>query len=301
MALRIPPRQLARGQRCQVWVHDVEDERSNLVLESDDVLLEAPNWTLDGDALVLNGAGLLWRITLAAPSLLPIPIEGVPPMNNDHVLHPDGVHVVVSTYDDWQLYLAPLDGGPATLITDERASGGLMHFLHGVSPDGQQLAFVGVRADESAGTFVPLSAEIYTVAADGTDYRQLTQGGAPADGPEYSPDGEWLYFNTEQFDGHAQLARMRPDGTEVTRLSTSPTVDWFPHISPDGRRAVYIAFPPGTHGHPADLDVDLMVVQDGRWDSPTRAVSLLGGQGTINVNSWSPDSRRFAYVAYPRS
>lgn len=301
MALKIPPRELPPGQRCQVWVHDVVTKASSLMLETDELLLEAPNWTLDGEALVLNGAGILWRVPVGAPALRPIPIEGAPPLNNDHVLHPDGVHVVVSAYDDWQLYLAPLAGGRATPITDEAASDGLMHFLHGVSPDGSQLAFVGVRADETADSFVPLSAEIYTVGADGTGYRQITQGGAPADGPEYSPDGGWLYFNTEVFDGHAQIARMRPDGSDATRLTSSPTVDWFPHLSPDGSTAVYIAFPPGTEGHPADLDVELMVVHDGQWDSPVRAASLFGGQGTINVNSWSPDNRRFAFVAYPRS
>ena len=118
-----------------------------------------------------------------------------------------------------------------------------------------------------------------------------------ADGPEYSPDGAWIYYNTEQFTGHAQIARMRPDGTGVERLSHAPTVDWFPHLSPDGRRAVYLAYPPGTRGHPADLPVELMLVGED-WSQPRSVVNLFGGQGTINVNSWSPDSRSFAYVTY---
>jgi TolB protein len=116
-----------------------------------------------------------------------------------------------------------------------------MHFLHGVSPDGDRLALVGLRVMKNTDAFTVQSAEIYTVAADGTDYRQLTNDGVPADGPEFSPDGQWLYYNTEAFSGHAQVARMRPDGSERTRLTNSPTVDWFPHLSADGRTAVYLS------------------------------------------------------------
>jgi TolB protein len=295
------PRVLRPKQSCQVRVFDAMSNDDTLVFETTTILLEAPNWSLQGDALILNGAGTLWRIPVEKPELLPITIDGVPPLNNDHVLDPDGVHIFLSAYDDWQLYRAPLAGGKAVKITGKENPEGLLHFLHGVSPDGQQLAFVGIRVDEKAEVFTLLSAHIYTLGADGTGYRQITKGDAPADGPEYSPDGEWLYFNTEVFTGHAQIARMRTDGSDVTRLSFAPTVDWFPHISPDGQKAVYLAFPPGTAGHPADKQVELMLVRDNRWDKPVRAASLFGGQGTINVNSWSPDSHRFAYVAYPMS
>jgi Tol biopolymer transport system component len=254
---------------------------------------------LQGDALILNGAGTLWRLPVDKPALEPIAIDAIPPVNNDHVLDPDGKHIFLSAYDDWQLYRAPLTGGTAVRITGKEGPDGLMHFLHGVSPDGAQLAFVGVRAEERDGTLNFVSAEIYTVGADGTGYQQVTSGATPADGPEYSPDGKWLYFNTEVFSGHAQIARMRPDGSELTRLIFSSTVDWFPHLSPDGRTAAYLAYPPGTAGHPPDLWVELMVVRDGQWAHPVSVARLLGGQGTINVNSWSPESRRFAYVAYP--
>jgi Tol biopolymer transport system component len=233
------------------------------------------------------------------PRLQPIPISAVPPLNNDHVLDPDGQHIFLSAYDDWHLYRAPLAGGAAVRVTGKEGPEGLMHFLHGVSADGTQLAFVGVQAEERDGTLKFVSAEICTVGADGTGYRQITKGGAPADGPEYSPDGGWLYFNTERFSGYAQIGRMRPDGSEMSRMVASDTVDWFPHLSPDGRSAVYLAYPSGTAGHPADLWVELLVVRDGQWAHPVRAARLFGGQGTINVNSWSPDNRRFAYVAYP--
>lgn len=138
--------------------------------------------------------------------------------------------------------------------------------------------------------------------SDGGPATMVDVGTGHCDGPEYSPDGEWLYFNTESFStaaGHAQLARLRTDGTGFERLLESTTVDWFPHLSPDGHYASYIRFPNGTKGHPADLRVDVVLVSTGDWKTPLHEWPLFGGQGTLNVNSWSPDSERFAFVAYP--
>ncbi|NBZ90002.1 TolB family protein [Stagnihabitans tardus] len=287
--MKVPPRALAKGQSAQVWTHDTVTGQTRLVFQTSDLLVEAPNWV--GEALILNGGGRLWRLPLASPGLEPIEIPGLPPLNNDHVPDPDGAHIFLSTNDDWQIYHAPLAGGAATRVTRDDD---LLHFLHGVSPDGGQLAFVGVKVDEA---FRFLSAEICTIRADGSDFRQLTDR-AVADGPEYSPDGAWLYYNTEQFSGHAQIARMRPDGSGAERLSFAGTVDWFPHLSPDGARAVYLSYPPGTRGHPADLWVELKLVETD-WTQARTVARLFGGQGTINVNSWSPDGRSFAFVSYP--
>jgi TolB protein len=297
--MKIPPRELAAVQVCQVWVHDIVSGQNAMLLQTDKLLLEAPNWSLQGDALILNGAGVLWKLPVEKPVLQEITISNVPPLNNDHVLDPDGEHIFVSAYDDWHIYRASLNGGAALRISGKEGPEGLFHFLHGVSPDGRHLAFVGVEAEQAGSGLRFISAEICTMNADGSNFQQITRGGAPADGPEYSPDGHWLYFNTETFSKNAQIARMRPDGSEPARLTFTDTVDWFPHLSPDGRRAVYLAYPPDTQGHPADLWVELMVVHDGNWQRPLRAARLFGGQGTINVNSWAPDSRRFAYVTYP--
>lgn len=204
----------------------------------------------------------------------------------------------VSAYDDWHLYRAHLASGQATRISGKEGPEGTLHFLHGVSPDGRQLAFVGVQADITSMNFTFISANICTMAAEGTGYRAITKSSAPNDGPEYSPDGAWTYFNTESFSGHAQIARMRPDGSRVTRLTDAPTVDWFPHLSPDGTRASYLAYPPGTKGHPADLWVRVMSVEGDIWADAKVAAHIFGGQGTINVNSWSPDSKCFAFAAY---
>lgn len=297
--MKIPLRELAAGQVCQVWIHDTGNGQNSMLLQTDKLLLEAPNWSLQGDALILNGAGVLWTLPLENPALNEIAISNVPLLNNDHVLDPDGVHIFISAYDDWHIYRASLQGGAALRISGKEGPKGLFHFLHGVSPDGKHLAFVGVEAEQAGSGLRFISAEICTMNADGTSFQQITRGGAPSDGPEYSPDGQWLYFNTETFSRNAQIARMRPDGSELTRLTFTETVDWFPHLSPDGRNAVYLAYPPDTKGHPADLWVELRVVHDGNWQYSVCAARLYGGQGTINVNSWAPDSRRFAYVTYP--
>jgi Tol biopolymer transport system component len=285
-------RTLSPGQRCEVWIASVTGERE-LVFTTDGLLLEAPNWTSDGAALVLNGDGKLWRLDLGAAALEPVPLTGVPDLNNDHVLAPGGADIFLSA-DDGHIYRAAIGGGPATRITGDDGS---FHFLHGVSPDGRELAYVGIEA----GDFTR-PGRLMTIPAAGGTPTPLGVGGH-CDGPEYSPDGDWLYFNTEAFTrrpGHAQLARLHTSkGGAPERLLDSSSVDWFPHLSPDGRWASYIRFPAGTLGHPADLPVDVVLVSTGDWTRAVRTWPLFGGQGTLNVNSWSPDSTRFAFVAYP--
>lgn len=178
---------------------------------------------------------------------------------------------------------------------------GGMHFLHGVSPDGTRLAYV--RLDPEGDDWWA-SATIHTIGVDGTDDVAVTTHPGPADGCEWDAAGEWLYFNTEQFSdaaGHAQIVRARPDGTEVTQLTHDERVNWFPHPSPTGDGAVYLSFPPGTTGHPADRPVELRLVHGDDWTRAETIVTLNGGQGTINVPSWAPDGSAFAFVDYPFS
>ena len=295
-------RTLQPGQRCEVWIASATGERG-LVFATEDVLLEAPNWTLDGAALVLNGDGKLWRLDVASRSLSKVPLAGIPDLNNEHVLDPDGEHIFLSA-NDGHIYRAALAGGQAARITKDDGS---FNFLHGVSPDGQELAYVSIEA----GDFTR-PGRLMTIPASGGASTPVSVDGH-CDGPEYSPDGDWLYFNTEAFTsqpGHAQLARVRVSGGSTPnvggannngpeQLLTSDTVDWFPHLSPDGRLASYIRFPNGTQGHPADLPVDVVLVATDEWAAPLHTWPLFGGQGTLNVNSWAPDSARLAYVAYP--
>ena len=254
-------RRLQQGQRCEVRVASAAGE-SEILYTTDQLLLEAPNWTADGGALVLNGDGRLWRLDLADGSLDGISLAGVPDLNNDHVLAPDGTGIFVSA-NDGHIYRAPLAGAEATRITEDDGS---FHFLHGVSPDGRQLAYV----DSPAGDF-PRPGRLRTMPAAGGPAESVDVGEGHCDGPEYSPDGIWLYLNTESFStepGHAQLARVRPDGSQFEWLVHSGSVDWFPHLSPDGRLASYLRFPAGTQGHPADLPVDVVLVSTGDWETP---------------------------------
>jgi TolB protein len=290
----LPTRTLAPGQRTEVWVADADGGDPELVHTDDRLLLEAPNWTPDGEALLLNGDGRLWRLRVEPGSTPePVAIDGLPPINNDHVL--DAVRgLIYISANDGHLYVAPIAGGTASRVSHDPTR---YHFLHGVSPDGATLAFVDLpRGDFSA------AGRLALMPSAGGDTSYPEAGSRHIDGPEFSADGSWIYLNTEEFGvrpGHAQLARVPSDGGLLERLVESDTVDWFPHLSPAGDLATYISFPTGTLGHPADLPVEIRVVPTADWSAPIRVIPLFGGQGTLNVNSWSPDGRRFGYVAYP--
>ncbi|MEU6786581.1 hypothetical protein ABZ912_45930 [Nonomuraea angiospora] len=295
----IPQRVLRPGQCARIRVWDRATRSVRTVLESRDRLYEAPNWTTDGQLLV-NGDGRLWLLPAGGPadgsaSPRQIHATGLPAVNNDHVLAPDGVTVFASA-NDWHIWEVPLAGGEARRVT---AEDGGMHFLHGVSPDGQRLGYVRLEPD---GDNWWASATIHTVGLDGQDDVAVTTDPGPADGCEWTPEGEWIVFNTEQFSsapGHAQLARVRPDGTGLEQLTFDERVNWFPHVAPTGDVAVYLSYPPGTTGHPADLPVELRLVSVDAWQKPATLVALQGGQGTINVPSWAPDGSAFAFVDYP--
>jgi Tol biopolymer transport system component len=142
---------------------------------------------------------------------------------------------------------------------------------------------------------------IFTIPAAGGPDTRLTHVAVPNDGPEYSPDGRWIYFNSElaaSKPGHAQVFRMRPDGTGVEQLTFDSRVNWFPHFSPDGRHVAYLSYPEGTVGHPPDKHVLLRLMSPNGTEERGLA-AFFGGQGTINVNSWAPDSKRLAFVSYP--
>jgi TolB protein len=287
--------QLAEGQRSQVFIGGPAHAQPALLFETAEFQIEAPNWSLDGKTLYVNGNGLLWALDVSTPEtgLRQIAYDGLPELNNDHVLDPDGEHIFLSG-NDGHIYRAALSGGAVERVSPDD---GMWHFLHGVSPDGKRLAYVELKDFSNPGRLAVLP------LTGGTVLRPAT-GTGHLDGPEWSPDGEWIYFNTEGFTnapGHAQLARIHDTSGEVERLVTSETVDWFPHLSADNQSAAYISFPPGTLGHPPNVDVEVIVVSPEDWTTPLQRYALFGGQGTINVNSWSPDSSRFAFVAYPIS
>ncbi|HEY0246994.1 MAG TPA: biopolymer transporter Tol [Gryllotalpicola sp.] len=296
------------GQSATLWVYDLETDAARRVLGSGTLLFEAPNWTPDGTALVVNGGGRLFRVPAPGAGdgpaagdavLTEIDLGGIPEINNDHVVAPDGSAVYVSA-EDGHLYAVPLDGSGPRRVSHDR--GDFQHYLHGVSADGATLAYIGLSWDGDRRV-----TNVYLLPlGDGTGGEdvQLTDDVFQDDGSEFGlgTDGaEWVYFNSERAGGaagHAQLFRMRPDGTSVTQLTDDERVNWFPHPSPDGRSLVYVSFPPGTLGHPdnvADVRLRLTTPAGGTGRD---LVTVFGGQGAMNVGSWAPDSRRFAYVEY---
>ena len=248
--------------------------------------IEAPNWH-SGGFLIVNASGRLFRVPLASPALEEIPTGSVSGLNNDHGPSPDGRTLAISAKSETGgscIYLMPVEGGEPVRVTPRTPS-----WWHGWSPDGARLAYAAARGGGPVG--------VTTCAVDGSDERPLAPGFDHADGPDYAPDGAWIWFNGER-DGSADLWRVRPDGTDLERMTEGETVDWFPHPSPDGRHVLFLAYPPGTRGHPADLPVALRLMpQDG--GGSREVLRLRGGQGTSNVPCWAPDGGAFAFVRYP--
>ncbi len=249
--------------------------------------IEAPNWASSGDWLLVNGEGRLYRVPLAKPELQPVDTGPAVRCNNDHGISPDGRTLILSSHHEGagsQIYLMRAEGGPLRKVSPEAPS-----WWHGISPDGRTLAYVAAREGRRV-------IDVYTIPTKGGHETRLTFGEGHCDGPDYSPDGTRIYYNCDRA-GHAQIWVMALDGSSQRQLFKDDLVNWFPHPSPDGRHLLYLAYPPGTVGHPADLEVAL-VVCDLNGNNRRRVREFTGGQGTINVPCWAPDSSAFAYVRY---
>jgi hypothetical protein len=301
-------RQLLPGQTSRVHVYDVESRASRLVFESSSVLVEAPNVMADG-TLVLNGNGDLWLLRLPADvdtvldesALERVPMPGVPEINNDHVVDPSGNSVVVSGRDG-DLYRVPLPaGGAAATLTDVTTALPVVRkfYLHGIGKDGTLAAIVGERTE--AGVWTTDVALVDLATGDPTF---LTRDEHADDGVSFA--GDMLVWNSERFTpGTAQLVSLWPGATDPVRITNDDRVNWFPHVSPDGSHLLYLSYEPGVQGHPADHRVELRLLPGALVRGariavvPETLVTLDGGQGTVNVPPWSPDSRWFAYCDYP--
>jgi TolB protein len=247
---------------------------------------EAPNWMPDGKTLLFNRNGRIEKIPATGGASQVLDTGFATRCNNDHGISPDGTQLVVSdnSQEEHQsrVYVVPIGGGTPRRITQKSPS-----YWHGWSPDGKTLAFVGERN----GDF-----DIYAIPSAGGEEKQLTTAKGLDDGPEYSPDGKYIYFNSERT-GHMQIWRMRADGSEQEQITFGEENDWFPHLSPDGQLMVFVTFDPSVKGHPENKDVMLrmMTLKDKKI---TVLAKLFGGQGTMNVPSWSPDGTKFAFVSY---
>jgi len=267
---------------------DVNNRKRTVLAEFQD-LIEAPNWTQDGKYLVYNSNGKIYIFDLEAKESKEIYSGIAVYCNNDHVLSPDARHIAVShhTYEDDQsrIYVLPLEGGEPTLITPIAPS-----YLHGWSPDGKTLAYCAERNGKY---------DIYTIPAIGGVETQLTNLPGLDDGPEYSPCGKYIWFNSTRT-GLMQVWRMEKDGNNPLQMTFDEANSWFPHVSPDGESIAYITYKKcdvEAGSHPPNKNVELRIMSSEGGEFKT-LVKLFGGQGSLNVNSWSPDNKTLAFVSY---
>jgi Tol biopolymer transport system component len=252
--------------------------------------IQAPNWTPDGKSLIFNDAkGLIYRFDLASRTPTPVNTGTVTSNNNDHVISFDGKMLGLSNFvrdlGGSIIYTVPIGGGTPKQVTPQGPS-----YMHGWSPDGKDIVFCGERGGEF---------DVYKVPAAGGKEIKLTDTKGLDDGPEYTPDGQWIYFNSVR-SGLMQIWRMKPDGSGQEQITTDDLNNWFAHISPDGKWFVYLSFlkeetPAGIHPPYKHVYIRLLPI-DGKG-TPKVLAYVYGGQGSINTPSWSPDSKKIAFVS----
>lgn len=282
-----PPR---REVESYLEIYDLKTGQRQVV-HREEGRFEAPNWTNDGRSLLINRQGKLYRLPVKGGSPQEIPTGFANQLNNDHGISPDGKMLAVShnnreiaPRENSAIYVVPIEGGTPRLVTRQVPS-----YWHGWSPNGRLLAYVAKRN----GDF-----NIFTIPVEGGEERQLTDAPGLDDGPDYTPDGRSIYFNSVR-SGKMQIWRMRADGSEQTQVTADGFNNWFPHPSPDGKRVVFLSYlePIDPATHPANQPVALRLL-DLATGEVRELCRLMGGQGTINVPSWSPDGQRFAFVSY---
>ena len=273
------------GSRLEIL--DVESGERE-VIHTSPRSIQAPNWTPDDKTLIYNGDGLIYTFDLDKKQANVLNTGEVKNNNNDHVLSFDGkmlgLSSGVSELGGSIIYTVPTEGGTPKQITPKGPS-----YLHGWSPDGENLVFTGQRNDEF---------DIYQVPSNGGEEVRLTEAEGLDDGPEYTPDGEWIYFNSNR-EGSMRIWRMKPDGSEQEAVTDDQFHDWFPHISPDGKQILFLSFlkeevESGDHPFYKHVYLRLMPIEGGE---PKVVAYIYGGQGTINTPSWSPDSKHAAFIS----
>jgi len=253
---------------------------------------EAPNWSRDGKYLIVNANGKLERVSLNGKKLDIIDTGFADRCNNDHGLTFDGRWLIIShnvpgvntAKGGSRIFMLPVKGGIPRLITDNYPS-----YWHGVSPDNRWITYCAMRNDE----WDVYKADVFT-----DEEVRLTDAEGLDDGPEYSYDGQWIYFNSHRT-GRMHVYRMRPDGSKQTQLTFDNYDNWFPHPSPDNKSIAYIAYIEDQQGkHPFGKEVKLRLLNVETQEARDLTPVFYGGQGTFNVHSWSPDGNRVAFVRY---
>ncbi len=275
------------GSRLEIM--DVETGLRKVIYESS-IPFEAPNWTKDGKYLIVNSKGLIYQIPSEGGKLKLINTDFANANNNDHGISPDGKQLVISHHakdrsagENSVIYTLPITGGVPKQITKNSPS-----YWHGWSPDGKYLIYTARRNNQW---------DIYQISSIGGEEVQLTNNKFLNDGSECSTDGNFIWFNSNRT-GTMQIWRMKADGSEQTQITFDSYQNWFAHQSPDGKKVIILSYPPEVNSsdHPYYKHVMLRIM-DINDLKPTVIAYLYGGQGTINVPSWSPDSKKIAFVS----
>lgn len=271
--------------RSSVEIYNINTGQARVVWQTER-LVEAPNFAPDGSYLLLNDDGLLYRLALdGSQDVTKLATGFATACNNDHGVSSDGTRIVISDKTEFgksAIYTLPIDGGTPVLVTTNHPS-----YWHGWSPDGKELAYCGIRGDVF---------DIYTIDVTGGEERRVTHGEGRNDGPDYSFDGQWIYFNSSRT-GLMQIWRIHPDGTGLEQVTHDNYGNWFAHPSPGNDKVLLISYAPDVFDHPRDKHV-LMRMMDMDGGNIRTLFELFGGQGSINVPNWSPSGDEFAYVRY---
>ena len=289
----IPPAKDYRPYRDYIGSHlETMDVQTGLrkILYSVPNSIQAPNWTNDGKYLIYNSEGLLYKFNLQNNKPEKLNTGFANQNNNDHVLSFDGKQIAISNHVGEKristLFILPVTGTDKPVQITSPDSG--HSYLHGWSTDGKRLVFTGQRKNQY---------DIWAIDINSKQEFQLTNTPTLDDSPEYSPDGKWIYFNSVRT-GKMKLWRMKPDGSNQEQVTFDEYNDWFPHFSPDGKWIVFLSYPkeinPSDHPWYQKIYLRLMPAEGG---APKNIAYVFGGQGTINVPSWSPDSKRIAFVS----
>lgn len=250
---------------------------------------EAPNWSRDGQYLLFNSNGRLEKISVKGEKLGVLNTGFADRCNNDHGFSFDGKTIIISHGDAKangasRIFKMPAEGGTPKLVTENHPS-----YWHGISPDGKELVYCAGRNGQW---------DVYKISINGGTETRLTDAPGLDDGPEYSYDGQWIYFNSHRT-GRMHLYKMKPDGSAQQQLTFDNYDNWFPHPSPNGKYLAYISYLQDQKGqHPFGKDVKLRLFNTATKKSKDITPVFYGGQGTLNVHSWSPDGKKIAFVRY---